>query len=440
MNLMFSNKSRRILLVRPRYATSLSKLGSLVTEPLELEYLARAVRENGDDYQIWDGQVDGAFTKICQTYRPDIIALTGYFPARDMMLQYAGQARAILPDVCVMVGGVHAELNQADFQQPAIDLIIHSGGFFTFRELLTSSQNTWSELAGISWKTEQGAWQENNKAPFDPAKLPHPDRTYFHAHKKRFSYLYHGPTALVKTGFGCPFDCVFCYCRLLNSGRYQPRQVDDVVAEIDTIECSTIWIIDDTFLLDCTRLEAFNKALKNLDIHKKFIIYGRAGFISDHPEILPTLQAMGVVEVIVGLESVDDGALLGFNKQVSAAQNRRCVALLKEHHIGCTGLFIMDQKATATSFQILDRWIKEVGLNTYTISIYSPFPGTEEYPQLAKDLTTTDCRKWDLLHLVLPPLNLSRFGFLARIYWLHFKMLWRNERIRKHYFSFGGNN
>jgi radical SAM superfamily enzyme YgiQ (UPF0313 family) len=434
-----SSEPARILLVRPKYSTGLtrfSSIGSISTEPLELEYLAAAVTKRGHQYHIWDGQVDGSFARACRTFQPDLVAITGYYPARDQMLIYAHTVRQLRPEAVVLIGGVHAELNLADFQRPEVDLIVHSGGVFTFQNILakkrTNKQRDLSDLAGISWQDEQGRWQENPRAIFNPIALPRPDRSYFHSHKKRLSWLYHGPTALVKTGFGCPYTCSFCYCRLLNNGIYQAREVEDVVAEIGTINCSVIWLIDDTFLLDIQRLQRFAAELMRQEIKRKFIIYGRADFVSEHPDILPLLREMGVIEVIVGLEAIDDRGLQEFNKQVSAEQNRHCVSLLRQHNIGCVGLFIMDQQATATDFSRLDRWIKEVELTTYTISVFSPFPGTEEYPALAEQLITTDCRKWDLLHLVLPPLYLSRLGFMGRIWWLHGKLLWRNRKLRWH--------
>lgn len=440
---MFSSRSSsetaRILLVRPKYSTGLTRFGSISTEPLELEYLAAAVKEQGHQYRIWDGQVDGSFARACTTYQPDMVAITGYYPARDQMLVYARTVRLLQPKAVVLIGGVHAELNQRDLQRPEVDLIVHSGGVFTFQDILAilaKEEANWPELAGISYQDRQGEWpgkwRENPRADFNPAALLHPDRSYFHSHKQRFSWLYHGPVALVKTAFGCPYNCSFCSCRLLNNGIYQARDVQDVIAEIKGIDCPTLWLIDDTFLLDTHRLHLFYEELTAQNIQKKFILYGRADFISQHPEILPLLKKIGVIEVIIGLEAIDDKGLEEFNKQVNAEQNQHCVRLLKQHDIGCVGLFIMDQQATAADFRRLDRWIKDVQLNMYTISIFSPFPGTEEYPALAKKLLTTDCRKWDLLHLVLPPLHLSRLGFMSRIWWLHSKLLWRNQKLRRY--------
>ncbi len=433
-----SDKTARILLIRPKYHTGMSRFGSITTEPLELEYLASAVIDQGHEYQIWDGQVDGSLSRACKEYQPDLVAITGYYPARDQMLIAARTIRSLQPKAVIIIGGVHAELNQEDFQQPAINLIVHSGGVFTFQALLAHKRADWSDLtnlAGISWQDKQGQWRKNPKASFDPQNLPHPDRSYFHAHKQRFSWLYHGPVALVKTGFGCPYSCSFCYCRLLNNGTYQARKIEEVIEEIKKINCSLIWLIDDTFLLDRQRLHSFAAALQEHKIKKKFIIYGRADFICKYPEILPLLKELGVIEVIVGLEAINDQGLEEFNKQVNADQNQECVRLLRQQGIGCVGLFIMDQQARAADFRKLDQWISKTGLSTYTISVFSPFPGTEEYPALANQLLTRDCRKWDLLHLVLPPQYLSRLSFMSRIWWLHVKLLWRNHKLRQHFLT-----
>ncbi|WP_339138295.1 MAG: radical SAM protein [Candidatus Electrothrix sp. GW3-4] len=429
---MFSGKTARILLVRPQYNTGLSRFASISTEPLELEYLATAVTEQGHHYRVWDSQFDGSFARVCRSYQPDMVVITGYYPARDEMLASARRARQICPETIIIVGGVHAELNQENFYYPAVNLIVYSGGALTFQEILAKERADWPNLAGISWQDEQGRWQKNPRASFNPKNLPLPDRSYFTKHKERFTWLYHGPTALVKTGFGCPYNCSFCYCRLLNNGTYQARDVEDVVTEIEKIDCPVIWLIDDTFLLDIQRLRCFAAELVRQKIKRKFILYGRADFISEHPEVLPMLQEMGVIEVIVGLEAIDDKGLREFNKQVNAKQNRRCVSLLRQYDIGCVGLFIMDQQARAADFRRLDCWIQEVGLTTYTISVFSPFPGTEEYPSLVDQLLTTDCRKWDLLHLVLPTSHLTRLGFMGRIWWLHCKLLWRNRKLRRH--------
>ncbi|WP_163340253.1 B12-binding domain-containing radical SAM protein [Desulfopila sp. IMCC35008] len=419
----------RVLLVRPRYHCVAERMALLPTEPLELEYLARAVRDFGGLYKIWDGGFDQDLGAACKDFKPTHVALTGYYAARNQMLDYAKIIKGYCPHVIVIAGGVHAELNPADFCQENIDLIVSSGGYFTFLNILSSGDRPYDSLKGIWYRRTNGDWHENARAPFPVDELPDPDRSYFLAHKDRFHYLHLGTVALVKTGFGCPFDCSFCYCRLLNDGNYTARPVHRVVQEIAAIDCELIWLVDDTFLLDEERIKEFAFTIHQQGIKKNFIIYGRASFICDHKDLLPKLKEMGVIEVIVGLEAIEEEMLHSYNKHVTAWQNSRCIKLLHEHDINCTGLFIMTQQATAADFRNLDRWIGRHKLSSYTISVYTPFPGTKEFERYAKQLLSDDPVKWNLFSLVLAPEQLSRFGFMIRLYWLQAKILFRNQRL-----------
>lgn len=421
--------SSRVLLVRPVYRGLADRLALLPTEPLELEYLAQAVNELGGSYHIWDGGYDKDLATICTEFEPTHVALTGYFAARDQMLHYAKIVKSRCSTAIVIAGGVHAELNPADFYRDDIDLVVSSGGFFTFKDILSSDERDLDSLKGVCYRRSDGSWQENARAPFPADLLPEPDRAYFHAHQHRFNYLHLGPVALVKTGFGCPFDCSFCYCRLLNDGNYTVRPVSRVVQEIAGIDCELIWIVDDTFLLDTERIKEFADNIQEQGLKKKIIIYGRASFICDHEELLPVLREMGVIEVIVGLEAIDNERLNAYNKHVTAWQNSRCISLLREHDINCSGLFIMNQQATTADFRKLDRWISKHNLSCYTVSIFTPFPGTKEFDHYAEHLLTRDPKKWNLLSLVLAPEQLSSLGFMLRLYWLQAKIIFRNRRL-----------
>lgn len=424
--------SPRVLLVRPKYHCIADRLALLPTEPLELEYLARAVIDLDASYQIWDGGFDKDLGASCKDFEPTHVALTGYYAARDQMLAYAKIVKECNPHIIVIAGGVHAELNSADFYQDSIDLVVSSGGFFSFKNILSSGDRNYASLQGVCYRGPDGKWHENIRASFPAKLLPDPDRSYFLAHKDRFHYLHLGTVALVKTGFGCPFDCSFCYCRLLNDGNYTVRPVHRVVKEIEAIDCELIWLVDDTFLLDTDRIKEFAETIQQQKLKRKFIIYGRASFICDHQDLLPTLKKIGVIEVIVGLEAIEEEMLNSYNKHVTAWQNSRCISLLQEHDINCTGLFIMNQQATEADFRKLDKWISRHKLSSYTISVYTPFPGTKEFDQHAKQLLTNDPAKWNLFSLVLAPEQLSRLGFMIRLYWLQAKILFRNRPLARY--------
>lgn len=436
---MSSNQPQsKILLVRPDYRSRFSRWVGLQTEPLELEFLAAVSTAEGCDYLIHDPVITNkSMAATLKSYQPDIVAITGYYPAKDRMLALAHEAKRHDEDTLVFIGGVHAELNDADFKDEAVDLIIRSGGALTFAAILKAAKAEMS-LAGIPgtiYREPDGNWTRADDRPFDMTALPLPDRSHFHEHKERFTYLHYGSTALVKTAYGCPFKCNFCYCRMLNNGRYVQRDLNQVVGEIKQIDCDTIWIVDDTFLLDINRLRAFSEALKREGVKKRFIVYGRSEFIASHPESIPVLKQIGIVDVIIGFESIKNENLKAFNKDNTSDQGRETIKLLKENGIQCTGLFIIDTSARHSDFSALEKWIAEAGLDLYTLSIFSPYPGTEQYQKYRDQLTTTDCRKWDFSHLVLKPTHMSRSVFYLRILWLHAKMALKNPVLRRHLFS-----
>lgn len=407
-----------MLLVRPPYRAGLALAAGLgariVTEPLALEYLAAVANEERCESRIHDPTVTRrSFAAEFREFRPDVVAITGYYAAKDSMLGYARSAKAKSPNTLTVIGGVHAEVNHKDFYDSSVDLVAHSGGTETFRRILlavVAGRGT-EGLDGTCHRAQSGRWHCNPRAHFDSSSLPRPDRSHFYRYIDRFNYLDYGPVAMVKTAYGCPYQCSFCYCRLLNEGGYSTRPVPDVVDEIASVECDRIWIIDDSFLIDAERITAFAELLARRGIRKQFIVYSRADFIANNPRMLPTLKSMGVIDVMVGLEAIDDTTLAAYEKDIAADENVRCVRLLKDSGIECTGLFIMGIDATRSDFSQLNRWIARTGITTSALSVFSPFPGTRVYEDYRDSLTTTDCRKWDLLHLVARPTNLSRPAF-----------------------------
>jgi len=436
---MSSNNSlRRVLLIRPEYSAHFAGRSLLSTEPLDLEYLAAVAKEEGVEYRIHDPMVTGlSFSHVFNEFRPDIVAITGYYPAKDRMLEYAALSKQMSGgQVTTVIGGVHAELNYEDFYCDDVDLIAHSGGCETFRRLVRvlNSGKPLSGLDGTCWQEADRGWVCGERMPLDLSHQPLPDREHFYKYLGKFAYLHYGPVALVRSAAGCPFTCNFCYCRLLNGGKYVMRQVAEVVAEIKEVKCGRIWIIDDTFLVDVERVRDFAEQLKQARVRKEFIIYGRAEFIANNPDVVGVLKEMGVINIIIGFESVDEKILEDYNKLTSEMQSRRCIELLKDCGIECSALFIMDVDATMRDFRRLGNWISSVGLTTYTLSIFSPYPGTGYYEKYQDRFDTSDCRKWDLSHLVMKPGGMIRPLYYCMMFWMHIKVLFINRAIRNHVF------
>ncbi|WP_054874945.1 B12-binding domain-containing radical SAM protein [Oxobacter pfennigii] len=411
----------KILLVRPKNLKGMGVLEFVNVEPLELEYLAAICTELQAQYEIYDGSIEKIkFEDKYSNFSYDAVAISGYINSVDKIKNYAKYIKSRNPNAKVIVGGVVAEVVPEYFYCPHIDIIVHSGGFKPFKDLLSCgfSPDFYKDMPGICYKLS-GSFIKNEQCIFNVNELPIPDRSHFFKNKDMFHYLNYKPVATMKTSYSCPYKCNFCYCKKLNNGTFISMDLDKIIEEIKVINCHTIWITDDVFLFDRQRLINFAHEIKSQAITKSFIVYSRADFIVNNSDLLPLMKKAGIVMVIVGLEAVEDKNLDNFNKGTDKEINRECVRLLQINGIDCTGLFIAGIDYTRKDFWNLRKWIEESGLKIYTVSIFTPLPGTETYEQYKSEIKDNNLSKFDFLHLHIKPQNMSKTSFYMEFIKLH---------------------
>lgn len=409
-----------ILLIKPEAVGSGFSLDmALKTEPLELEYLSAMLNQRSCPSYIYEASFETQpLEEILKKYQPKAVAITGYITQEYLMLSYAKRARAWNPNLVTIVGGSHAQLNYEHFYKPQVSYICRSDNIFAVAELLETegilptpnSAPALSEIDGLCYR-ENGAWRANPCRPFDLNLLPFPDRSQFTKYQSHYRYLDAAPVALIKTSSSCPYQCSFCYGRLLNCGSYRQRDISSIVEEIKTIPCDTIQISDDDFLFDPDRLREFIRLIRENLLHKTFICYGRSDFIAHHPDLVRELVSIGFTYFMVGLEAVSDSLLDSYHKKSSLDNNLMTIRLLKELHVNLVGLFIIDLQFRRSDFRSMRRFIHKQGITYTGVSIFTPIPGTPLYEKYRTRLTTDNLEKWDFMHLVVPPAHMSRFSF-----------------------------
>ena len=426
----------KVLLVKCHKKTIFSMLEPIVTEPLELEYLSGLLKKLEVEHRIYDPLIEGGcFEKVFNTYKPDVLVLSGYITAVNTIIRHSRYAKNKYPDVKVVVGGVHAEINYEDFFLDTIDFIVHADGVNTFAKLLQSSfsKEEAAKITGIAFH-DRVKWQINSKCETSLENLPLPNRSYFEKYKAKTKYLHYHPVALVRTALSCPFNCSFCYCKLLNKGTYSARSIQSVAEEITSINSEYIWIVDDSFLLDRGRVLEFIAEIKRQKIKKKFIAYSRVDFILGNEDIIEKLADIGFVELIIGMEAVDDKKLKEFNKHYLANDNLKSADILAKYGIRLTALFIVGIDFTFKDFRNLSRSLKQMKLDSYTFSIFTPLKGTEVYQNYQDQIIRkdyADYAKYDFLHLVLRPSQMSPAFFYLNFYLLYLEQFFRSRYIRR---------
>ena len=166
---------RKVLLIHPEISrTKYNFAGVIDNEPLELEYIAALLREQGVDYAIWDGQVEriSAAEKL-KAYMPDLVYVCGRTRQERFMLEYCQAAKDLCGSVTV-IGGLHAQQCYARMYQNCVDYILVSFDIFQLIQLIQGTPS--EQLEDMCWRTE-GDWHTATPKPFDIQRLPLPDRS-----------------------------------------------------------------------------------------------------------------------------------------------------------------------------------------------------------------------------------------------------------------------
>jgi hopanoid C-3 methylase len=414
-------KAMNILLVRPKPDKETIGLQNvMVCEPLELEYIGGMLKSNGYSVKIIDmileGKPIGYFIK---KESPDVVCLTSYIAHVNIVRNYAKLVKKSSPECKVVVGGVHAEVVPEDFVDPNIDFIVRANGMKAILDIIKLVE------AGKDASTIDEVYGKDKPPCIKDTKFnfAYPDRSLVERYRKKYYYMFHNPCALIKTSFGCPYQCSFCFCRQITDGHYFTRELSSIIDELKSIEEKEIYIVDDDFLVDRGRLLEFCKLLKENHIEKKFLIYGRADFIASNEDIIEEFSKYGLRAVIVGLESSNEEELKKYNKKSSVDINEKAIKILKKHDVECYGTLILGTDWEDSDFDRLYKWIRRLDIKFVNLQPFTPLPGTPLFHEYKEDLIIPrdEYEKWDLAHLTVKPSKIS----ISRYYWNIIKLYYK---------------
>jgi len=156
----------------------------MICEPLELMTLAAVLRVNGHIVEIVDMILERRpLEYFIKLHQPDLVGITGYISHIGVMKDYARRIKKTGSDIKVCVGGVHATVCPDDFECADIDHICQSA----------------EELYRITGCTDL------------TPRLP--ERNLPKRYTDKYYYLFQTRCALIKTSYGCPYSCTFCFCK-----------------------------------------------------------------------------------------------------------------------------------------------------------------------------------------------------------------------------------
>ena len=468
----------RILLLRPRSPKETIGLQHvMICEPLELEYLVGNIDKAKASVKIIDMILEKKPIEFfINKYKPHIVGMTAYITHVGAVKEMARKIKRLSNKTITVVGGVHAEVVPEDFTSKYIDYIICSNPVETFNKIIDRVR------AGVDTKEVDETYIKSNANQLNLSSccrdtkdkgetyiksndhqaylasrcgdakeidgiyvkgkkhirtssyniLP-PDRSSVKRYRKKYYYMFHNPCALIKTSLGCPYTCSFCFCKEITGGKYFARKLDEVMEELESIKEREVYIVDDDFLFNEDRLNLFCDELEKRNIHKRFLVYGRADFIARHEKVIGRLSRHGLSAVIVGVESVREKDLKDFNKRSSLENNEKAIRILQKYGIELYATMILQPDFTKEDFRQIEDYI--IGLNVSFVNLQplTPLPGTEIYDDYKDKILVSrkDYAMWDLAHIVLEPKYMSIRQYYYQIIKTYARIVLRPDNIIK---------
>lgn len=396
----------KVMLVRPKPHKNSLGLSDLMTcEPLELEYVAALCKKLKHKVIVVDMILEKkTLTELVKENKPNIVMFTSYITHVNVIKGYADEVKCVNKKIVTAVGGVHSEVLPGDFKHPSIDYVLGINGM----------QNTEILLNAIANKKKPRFKHDKIDKTY---KLPMPDRHITDQYRKYYDYAYHVPCALLKTSFGCPYNCKFCFCVEITNHSYYERELQPVIEELKEIKEPNVFIVDDNFLVSRERIKTFCELLDKNDIHKTFIIFGRADFIVNNPDMIELLSKHGLDAVFVGIESFKQSDLNDFNKKCDVETSEKASEVLYKYHVDLYAGAIVGPDWDKSDFKNFAKWIRSMHIRYVNLQPLVPLPGTQIYDDYKGRLLLKEeeYEKWDLTHLAIMPTKLSPTKYYLEI-------------------------
>jgi radical SAM superfamily enzyme YgiQ (UPF0313 family) len=348
---------------------------------------------------------------------------------------YEIAARVREHGVPTIVGGSHVTF-MADEALAHADYVGRGeGGDALMLELIDSLQGgrTLDSIAGLSFTRDgEAVHNADREACQDLDTLPVPDLTLIAGTSEQ-----RGVTPIM-TSWGCPFGCNFCSVTAMFGRKYRYRSPEHIMAEIEAKQPKSIFFYDDNFAADKRRLKTLLRMMIASGRKISWSAQVRTDVVSDS-ELLGLMRDSGCDRVALGLESVSQETLDGFDKSQSVADIVRALDTLRKYGIKTHGMFVLGADSdTADTIRETARFARKHDISTLMLNILTPLPGTPLFDELDAEGRIFD-RHWDLFdgqHVVFTPrgmtpqkLQAEVWGAYARFYsvrqWLKYLATFR---------------
>lgn len=312
-------------------------------------------------------------TLVDEAFAPDDVNqdvdLVGITVMTDLVLrayQIAGAYRQ--KGVKVVMGGIHPTVLPDEALEHADAVVVGE------------AEDTWPRLVSDAALGQMQRLYRADKM-IDLKGLPKPRRDL----SPGIKYQGYAPIPIgVETSRGCPYDCDFCSIGQTLGRHYRVRPVQEVIAEIESIDSPHLFFVDDA--LGLNRIAAKKLYTEMIPLRRLWLGQGTVSLAEDL-ELLRLMRRSGCKGLLIGFESVQKGTQNGMNKIKNLGID--FYEAMRRFHgegFGILGAFVFgfDHENKEVFEQTLE-FIMRSRMDCVELRILTPFPGTRLYDRLLSE-------------------------------------------------------
>jgi anaerobic magnesium-protoporphyrin IX monomethyl ester cyclase len=367
--------------------------------PLGAISIAAYLREQGHDVQVVDAPAhDFGYEEVCgevNRFAPDAVgvgATSVIWHSAEVMTKLLKQRF----DVPVFVGGPHPSLYpEHAMEAEGVDAVVFGEGEETTVELIDAliAGRTVHQLHGIhgvAFRTEDGTVVRNDdripKMHLDDAPVPAYDLLDLSRYSAPPMRVRQMPAVYMELFRGCAYArCTYCTSGGGLKNRYRrhsPKRAAEKVYEIhERWGAREVAFVDDDFVVGKEWIYDFCAELRKLGNPVSWTCYVRASQVD--AGIFSSMKAAGCHQVLIGMEVLDNAALVRLRKDLTIESCGEAVRAAHSAGLSVIGLFMCGIPNTSPDsvFETV-RIALEQEVDVAVFSLYRPPPGSPEYAEL----------------------------------------------------------
>src|SRR5215510_5812029 len=185
------------------------------------------------------------------------------------------------------------------------------------------------------------------------------------------------------------------------------------IEDLERINEPGIFIVDDVAFIQAEHGFKIGEAIARKGIKKQYYLETRGDTLLRNKEVFAFWKTLGLEYMFLGIEAIDEEGLKKHRKRISLGKNFEALEYARSLGIMVAINLIADPDWDRQRFEVVREWCLEIP-EIVTISVNTPYPGTETWLTESEKVWTRDYRLYDIQHAVLPT-RLPLFEFYTEL-------------------------